>query len=71
MPVEMLGKSILEKHGRSDANDAAHNTAEEMIANPEPGAADAGHWIKASIAADGKYTVTNSRNGYSKTYTSR
>ena len=56
---------------RSDANDAAHNTTEEMIANPEPGAADAGHWIKASISADGKYTVTNSRNGYSKTYTSR
>ena len=31
----------------------------------------AGHWIKASVAPDGKFTITNSRNGFSKTYTAR
>jgi competence protein ComEC len=51
--------------------DAAHNTAEERIANLEPTAECKGHWLKASIAKDGKFTLTNSRNGVSKTYTSR
>jgi beta-lactamase superfamily II metal-dependent hydrolase len=52
-------------------NDAAHNTAEEMIANLEEGAADKGNWIKASISSDGKFTVTNNRNKFSKSYTVR
>jgi competence protein ComEC len=52
-------------------NDAAHNTAEEMIANLEEGAADKGNWIKASVSSDGKFTVTNNRNRFSKTYTAR
>ena len=26
------------------------------------------HWIKVSAAADGSFTVTNGRNGFSKTY---
>jgi len=30
-----------------------------------------GNWIKASVACDGKFTVTNGRNGFSKTYTAR
>ena len=30
-----------------------------------------GNWIKASVASDGKFTVTNGRNGFSKTYVSR
>ena len=29
------------------------------------------HWIKVSAAADGTFTVTNTRNGYSKTYRAR
>jgi competence protein ComEC len=52
-------------------NDADHNTAEDMIANLEEGAADKGNWIKASVSSDGKFTVTNNRNRFSKTYTSR
>ena len=52
-------------------NDAAHNTAEEMIANLEEGAADKGNWIKASISSDGKFTVTNNRNQFTKSYTAR
>jgi competence protein ComEC len=52
-------------------NDAAHNTAEDMIANLDEGAADKGNWIKASVSKDGKFTVTNNRNKFSKTYTAR
>ena len=54
---------------RSVANDDAHNTSEPMIANTDP--ASDGHWIKASVDKDGKFTITNSRNDYSKTYTTR
>ena len=57
---------------RGAMNDAAHNTSEDMIANLEDAApADQGKWIKASVSSDGKFTVTNSRNNFSKTYTSR
>ena len=51
--------------------DKDHNTAENQIANLEDTAECQGHWIKASVARDGKYTLTNSRTGFSKTYTSR
>jgi beta-lactamase superfamily II metal-dependent hydrolase len=51
--------------------DREHNTREEMIANLEDTAECKGHWIKASIGADGTFTVTNSRNGFSKAYTAR
>ena len=53
------------------ANDAAHNTAPDKIANAEPTGQCKGNFLKASISAGGKFTVTNSRNGYSKTYTTR
>ena len=52
-------------------NDASHNTADDMIANLEEGSADKGNWIKASVSSDGKFTVTNNRNKYSKSYTAR
>ena len=29
------------------------------------------HWIKVSARADGSFTVTNTRNGFSKTYAKR
>jgi competence protein ComEC len=47
------------------------NTDEKMIANFEPTPECKGNWIKASVAPNGKYTVTNGRNGFSKTYDSR
>jgi hypothetical protein len=47
------------------------NTSESMIANLEPSDACQGHWLKLSVAPDGKYTLTNGRNGFSKTYASR
>ena len=51
--------------------DPAHNTPLDMIANFEDTPACTGNWIKASVRSDGKFTVTNSRNGFSKTYISR
>jgi competence protein ComEC len=53
------------------ATDAAHNTSEQKIANMEGTAECKGNFLKASIGSDGKYTVANSRNGFSKTYTAR
>jgi competence protein ComEC len=47
------------------------NTDESMIANLGPTDTCEGHWLKLSVAPDGKYTVTNGRNGFSKTYASR
>ena len=49
--------------------DPRHNTSEQMIANLEETADCKGNWIKASVAPDGKFTITNGRNGFSKSYT--
>jgi beta-lactamase superfamily II metal-dependent hydrolase len=51
--------------------DPAHNTSPDMIANLGETAECAGHWIKASVESSGRFTITNSRNGFSKTYTAR
>jgi competence protein ComEC len=51
--------------------DPEHNTAKNLIANFEETAECKGNWIKASVAPDGKFTITNGRTGFSKTYTSR
>ena len=56
--------SLLEK-------DKASNTSEDMIANFEESADCKGHWIQTSVRADGTFTVTNGRNDFSKTYTTR
>ena len=42
-----------------------------MIANLEDTAECKGNWIKASVTPDGKFTVTNGRNGFSKAYAAR
>jgi competence protein ComEC len=52
-------------------SDAMHNTSPDMIANLEETRDCKGHWLKASVASDGKFTLTNSRNGFSKTYTAK
>lgn len=51
--------------------DPSHNTAPDMIANLEETADCQGHWIKASVQPDGRFTITNGRNGYSRGYTAR
>lgn len=47
------------------------NTAAPMIANFEDTAECQGHWIKASVESSGRFTVTNGRNGFSRSYTAR
>jgi beta-lactamase superfamily II metal-dependent hydrolase len=56
---------------RSLGADDAHNTQEKLTANLEETADCKGHWIRASVQGDGSYTITNSRNRYSKTYKPR
>jgi len=66
----IMGLEDIWQAHRGEANDDAHNTTEEQIANLS-GADDKGYWIKASIAADGSFTVTNARNNFAKSYTAR
>jgi competence protein ComEC len=47
------------------------NTDEKMIANLEPTAQCKGDLLKVSVAPDGKFTMTNLRNGFNKTYQSK
>ncbi len=49
----------------------AHNAPENMIANLEETADCQGHWLKASVERDGRFTITNGRNGFSKDYSPR
>lgn len=49
----------------------AGNPGEEFIANLGETEACEGHWLKAAVRPDGRFTVTNSRNGYSKDYEPR
>jgi beta-lactamase superfamily II metal-dependent hydrolase len=44
------------------------NTDEKMIANLGPTAECTGNLLKLSVEPNGKYTMTNVRNGYTKTY---
>jgi beta-lactamase superfamily II metal-dependent hydrolase len=48
--------------------DPEHNTSPDMIANLEDTDQCQGHWLKASVTRDGTLTMTNGRNGFSKTY---
>jgi competence protein ComEC len=51
----------------SNEGGTANNVVERFIANPE-GTGDPGNFIKVSAQSDGTFTVTNSRNNFSKTY---
>jgi hypothetical protein len=44
------------------------NSPEELIANLDGAEGHVGHYIKFSARPDGSFTVTNSRNGFSKEY---
>lgn len=54
---------------RVTANDAQHNADDALTANV--GTPDAAHGIKAVVLPDGTFTLTNARNGTSRTYRSR
>src|SRR5262245_6379039 len=50
----------------------AHNAPDNMIANLEDNNVDhPGNLISATVTRDGKFTLTNARTGFSKTYTVR
>ncbi len=51
--------------------DREHNAPESNIANLEDSAECQGHTIRASVSPNGTFTVTNDRNGLTKTYTAR
>jgi|MEHZ01.5.fsa_nt_MEHZ011417745.1_3 beta-lactamase superfamily II metal-dependent hydrolase len=60
-------EGIWQSH-RALNTDNEHNTENDMIANLTE-ENDAGHWIKASVQPNAtSYTITNSRNQFSKTY---
>ncbi len=56
---------------RAVNNDAAHNAQERLTANLGPIEDCEGNWIHARVHGDGSFTVTNSRNGYSKKYSGK
>jgi len=64
-------EGIWQEHLSLLDKDPAHNTSPDMIANLEDSADCQGHWIRGSVSSDGKFTVTNGRNGFSKTYAAR
>ncbi len=47
----------------------SHNVDEMLIANPKADADDEGEYLKVTAEPNGAFTVTNPRNGFSKTYT--
>jgi competence protein ComEC len=51
--------------------DPSHNTSPGMIANLDDTADCKGNWIKASVEPSGRLTITNGRNGFSKSYMAR
>jgi competence protein ComEC len=63
-------ESFWQMHRALDTDDA-HNTEARKTANLSD-ENDQAHWIKAEIEADGSsFTITNARNQYSETYTTR
>jgi competence protein ComEC len=54
---------------RSAAGGADHNSPEQFLANINE--IDHGHSLKMSVRADGSFTMTNERNGFSKEYPAR
>ena len=56
---------------RAMGSDDAHNTEERLTANLTETDDCEGGFIHAALHSDGAYTLTNSRNGFSKTYRSK
>jgi len=63
--TSMPRKGTPQLHEGAEQGGTDVNTADQMIANPDDSTA---HYVKVSVAADGAFTVTNSRNGYFKQY---
>jgi competence protein ComEC len=52
----------------AEGSDAAHNSAEELIANPKGATAPDGQYFKVVAQEDGSFSVTNTRTGKTKDY---
>jgi competence protein ComEC len=52
----------------AEGSDAAHNSSEDLIANPKGAGAPDGQYFKVVARADGSFSVTNSRTGKTKEY---
>ena len=64
-------EGIWQEHLSLTDKDPAHNTAQDMIANMEDTADCKGYGISAVVGRDGKFTITNARNNFSKSYAAR
>jgi beta-lactamase superfamily II metal-dependent hydrolase len=53
----------------AEGSDAAHNSAENLIANLKGGSD--GAYLKVTASADGNFSVMNSRTGHAKSYPSK
>jgi hypothetical protein len=53
----------------AEDSDAAHNSADALIANLKGG--PDGAYLKAVVSRNGSFTVTNSRTGQTKTYAAK
>lgn len=53
---------------RAVDNDDEHNADRRLTANLGPTDGCDGHWIRLRLDGDGAYTLTNSRDGFSKRY---
>ena len=52
----------------AEGSDAAHNSAEDLIANPKGAGAPDGQYFKVVAHENGSFSVTNSRTGKTKEY---
>ncbi|MDQ1470456.1 MAG: competence protein ComEC [Bryobacterales bacterium] len=55
----------------SEAGGKEHNPPDDYIANPQGTPIDEAHWLKLSAQPNGTFTVTNTRNNFTKTYNKR
>ena len=58
---------VVTHHGTALSSNPAMDGDADYIANLEP-FPDHGHTVHLDIGADGRITITNDRNGFSKTY---
>jgi hypothetical protein len=54
----------------AEGSDAAHNSADALIANPKETGSD-GAYFKVAASADGGFSVTNTRTGQTKDYAAK
>ena len=66
---EAVGAKNLFMLHTAEGSDAAHNSAEAMIANPKGDGE--GHYFKVMARKDGTFSVNNSRTGETKDFSSK